>query len=680
MEKTKKPYYIALAVLLVAAILLSSALGGLLYRRSHSGDSLVAQSNDIHKSFGTGFTDVTITDPDSALEAISSVKGDLGLSDAQKELKINVTQNYGKNKYYRFQQYYNGVPVYGREVVVGANKKGQALSLNANYRPLSKQLSKTPSADTDVVRANVRSHVQERYGEAKATDINVGKVSEGQLQYYDFTNDSKTALAYVVPVKVATETVDVIADAETGEVLEEVAEVPVPNTEISLVDHGESGALRVAYAELFDETNDGNEAAAKDPLAAGYPVEYRGKNWASTTAGEDRGNVNTNYTVFTNAVTQMLDGMAGAHAAISEDQMIRLLVGALLKFNLDETFQQAAEAVYAEAEYLASTGVLSSEQVGTVAAAFDAAGLPVAEVTNATVAEKSSEKETGNLPVVKEIKNQSTVTNSSGNTFDGGSSQATYDFDFTGKTVTIHGGDGVSNVLGLINLEKLADMPCLMADISEVYAQDAMPYFYPKDYLFLYYSDYIRSGKIKTVVFENNGSPWDMEIPDTHSTWECTMKDGLLQEIEIDGFSRDDVEGTTYPYSKHIYYQHDKNGRLVKVSFDDSDWAYEFSYDKNGNVNRCIVDGYDPEFTTAELNIETDRNGHITKRYWAESGEIVDTFEYQGGKLTRVVCPDLHQETVLRYKDGRLAEVISRDSSSTPPLYAWTYDITYQDD
>lgn len=69
MSQTKRPYYIALAVLLVAAILLSSAVGGILYKRSR-GDVRVSQSNDLHRSFGTGFTDVKVTDEDSAYEAI----------------------------------------------------------------------------------------------------------------------------------------------------------------------------------------------------------------------------------------------------------------------------------------------------------------------------------------------------------------------------------------------------------------------------------------------------------------------------------------------------------------------------------------------------------------------------------------------------------------------------------
>lgn len=655
MEKTKRPYYIALAVLLVAAILLSSAVGGLLYKRS-KGDSQVSQSNDLHKSFGVGFTDVNVTDEDSAYKAVESVKEDLGISNPRKELHLNVVQNYGKNKYYRMQQYYNEVPVYGRELVIGTNKSGKPLSLNANYRPLSKSVSTTPKVSGETVRQNVKERASKSYQK-----VSVPEVSEKQLQYYDFEKGEKTKLAYVVPVKTATETIEMITDAETGEVLEEVAEVPVPNTEVSLVNRGEPGALKVAYTELFAETDGRDREEKADPVSNGYPAEYRGENWASTTAETDNGNINTNYTVFTHAVTRMLEGSGNSSAAISEEDMIQLLVGALLKFNLDETFQQAADAVYAEAEYLNSTGTLTEPQVNAVANAFAEAGLPVTEESAMPVAATLGKENTvsDELEVVKTMRYAAGPTEW----------EASYDYDLENKVLNVTDRevtyDGWGDPREQINSDDALLWNGMLQGHPELmlsYSADTLF----EDLLLLAYNPLITSGRIteihkKTIMNQDETTEYVTTLK---------VKDGKLMELHENIVNGD--------YAADLRYEYDSQGRVVAVETNGFETIEEWDEtllrlkyeDMNGSTKITLTKPQGQYIYTYIYSGKVGTNGLISNVNF-----ILRDEEYTENLDSKPVAKVFHDlDGTARYdKQGHLAS-LSYNSEEPNPTSVLSYD------
>lgn len=56
----------------------------------------------------------------------------LGLSDVNRELKIERVNETDGDNYDRFQQYYNDIPVYGRSIVIPAQKDGTANALTSN--------------------------------------------------------------------------------------------------------------------------------------------------------------------------------------------------------------------------------------------------------------------------------------------------------------------------------------------------------------------------------------------------------------------------------------------------------------------------------------------------------------------------------------------------------------------
>lgn len=113
------------------ALIISGTIGGLyFYNNANSMNS--SDSNYI--ALESGFTDIKVTDEESALEAISTVADVIGIENVEKELKISSTNTVDSDTYYRFQQYYNDIPVYGSTIVISADKDGNATALVSNYK------------------------------------------------------------------------------------------------------------------------------------------------------------------------------------------------------------------------------------------------------------------------------------------------------------------------------------------------------------------------------------------------------------------------------------------------------------------------------------------------------------------------------------------------------------------
>ncbi|MGN0523937.1 MAG: M4 family metallopeptidase [Eubacterium sp.] len=129
----KAKAFIAFACCVV--LIISGTIGGLyFYRQNNIKDEY--SSNYI--SFGADFTNVKVTDEKSALEAISSVAEIIGIENVEKELETSSTDVVDNDTYYRFQQYYNDIPVYGKSLCLVADKDGKVVSLTTNYNNISK--------------------------------------------------------------------------------------------------------------------------------------------------------------------------------------------------------------------------------------------------------------------------------------------------------------------------------------------------------------------------------------------------------------------------------------------------------------------------------------------------------------------------------------------------------------
>ncbi len=92
----------------------------------------------------TCFTERTIQSAEDALAAIQDVSGQTGIANAADVFGECVEFSILDSTVYRFTQAYNGVPVYGRSIVVGAAADGTANGLSHNYMEIT-DIDTTPA-------------------------------------------------------------------------------------------------------------------------------------------------------------------------------------------------------------------------------------------------------------------------------------------------------------------------------------------------------------------------------------------------------------------------------------------------------------------------------------------------------------------------------------------------------
>ena len=95
-----------------------------------------AAGEEVEDSFtllGPGFTSERVTNEHEAREVIEDISEELGIDDVGEEL-VNCEESEALgNHYWRFSQSYEGIPVYGRDVIVGADGDGVPLFLSSNF-------------------------------------------------------------------------------------------------------------------------------------------------------------------------------------------------------------------------------------------------------------------------------------------------------------------------------------------------------------------------------------------------------------------------------------------------------------------------------------------------------------------------------------------------------------------
>lgn len=152
-----------------------------------------------------GFTDVKVTDEDSALDALDDVASALGIEDVGEQLSLSQTNEALDTTFYRYAQMYEGIPVYGRSVAMGADENGETTALTSNYLPIS-------DVDTDP------KITEDEALETVAEDVPDGKYLNGGLCIYSL-DDVEPVLAWQMIADAGIDSAVVVVDAQTGDIL-----------------------------------------------------------------------------------------------------------------------------------------------------------------------------------------------------------------------------------------------------------------------------------------------------------------------------------------------------------------------------------------------------------------------------------------------------------------------------
>lgn len=205
-------------VLVLAVIISSVAFAGwkVGWFSSLNTDSDI--SNEGFILLGNSFTDRQITDKKSALAAIGDVADLLGIEDVNTEFTDCKVDTLSGNTYYRFYQEYDGIPVYGRSIVIAVDENGASLSLSGNYLDVS-GIGTSPAIDESAAIDYAKQYYEEGT-----------QISNKGLVIYSLNEISKE-LAW----QIEADNIDIqetcFISAKTGEVLKTISKRYFENVE-----------------------------------------------------------------------------------------------------------------------------------------------------------------------------------------------------------------------------------------------------------------------------------------------------------------------------------------------------------------------------------------------------------------------------------------------------------------
>lgn len=162
----------------------------------------------------------------SAEEAISQLEklGDcLGYENALSELTVKTTTTIDGDSYYRLQQNYQGIPVYGRTVVYVADEKGGILAVASNVIDVDNKINLIPTISFELAEESITTYFSKKFGIEDVEYIKIGNVNEQNLIIYSMGEDIEFHLAYSVDVYFESKTeiggYKIIVDANDARIL-----------------------------------------------------------------------------------------------------------------------------------------------------------------------------------------------------------------------------------------------------------------------------------------------------------------------------------------------------------------------------------------------------------------------------------------------------------------------------
>ena len=115
----------------------------------------------------------------------------LGFDNALEELEEKNTATIGGDTYIRLQQYYEGIPVYGKTIVYAANEQGELTSVTGNVQDIDPDIDLTSTVIPEQAQESIRAYAAEVL-EQENTNISY---SEPNACIY---NGNKLAYLYTV--------------------------------------------------------------------------------------------------------------------------------------------------------------------------------------------------------------------------------------------------------------------------------------------------------------------------------------------------------------------------------------------------------------------------------------------------------------------------------------------------
>lgn len=187
----------------------------LIMHKTNSFESEDILTTGSMKMLGEGFSDIPITDAESASKAAAEVEHNLGYKNAMNDLIEYEDSTIDGETFYRLQQTYKGIPVYGRYVIVVAGETGEARSLSTNVRDLPDEIDMRITVTDDQVLSSVREYAISNWGELH-DDLDITPVEKAETVVYDLNEEEEACVAVKIIVENGGEIYELIADGRNG--------------------------------------------------------------------------------------------------------------------------------------------------------------------------------------------------------------------------------------------------------------------------------------------------------------------------------------------------------------------------------------------------------------------------------------------------------------------------------
>lgn len=158
-------------------------------------------------------TEIIVQSAEEVIAELKETASEYGYTNALSELTEKSSTAVDGDSYYRLQQNYQGIPVYGRTVVCATDEKGNVTSITDNVVDVAENIDLVPTVTASEVEVSVNTYFADEFGFETAASID--KLSKEDLCIYNMSDTMEPRLAYCITQNCYV----FIVDAINGEIL-----------------------------------------------------------------------------------------------------------------------------------------------------------------------------------------------------------------------------------------------------------------------------------------------------------------------------------------------------------------------------------------------------------------------------------------------------------------------------
>ncbi len=177
-----------ISVLLVISLFVGTAFGGWAIGTALA-KRVLGSSGRLHN--------VKINSAEDAIAFSKELGKELGYENALFELTEKITTTVDGDSYYRLQQNYKGIPVYGKNLVYVTDNTGSLYAITGNTEDVVETISLIPSVSFDEIQSSIEEYMLNELS-ISASEIGMSEPGESDLFIYSDNGDS--SLVYSVDV------------------------------------------------------------------------------------------------------------------------------------------------------------------------------------------------------------------------------------------------------------------------------------------------------------------------------------------------------------------------------------------------------------------------------------------------------------------------------------------------